>query len=201
MNLVSRIGFYTVTVSKTQITYNGWTGVGYIIIDPSTGASAFEISGGLSGSGNTQKSDPLVDFLNGTFDGSSLDIFRAILKLALVSTDFITKAFKIAGPIAMVITAIETYMEIMSETNNRWKAAAAATIDILLGVIAGAIIGMILTAAFELSAAIITILVAVSIIQLFENLLLYVIVNALFYYNPLFKYYVWERWSQGYSTC
>ena len=49
MNLVSRIGFHTVTVSKTQITYNGWTGVGYIIIDPSTGAGAYMISGGLGG--------------------------------------------------------------------------------------------------------------------------------------------------------
>ncbi|MCL4479387.1 MAG: transglutaminase-like domain-containing protein [Deltaproteobacteria bacterium] len=39
----------TVTVSKTQITYNGWTGVGYIIIDPSTGAGAYMISGGLGG--------------------------------------------------------------------------------------------------------------------------------------------------------
>ena len=49
MNLVSRIGFHTVTVSKTQITYNGWTGVGYIIIDPTTGAGAYMISGGLGG--------------------------------------------------------------------------------------------------------------------------------------------------------
>jgi len=38
-----------VTVSQTQITYNGWTGVGYIIIDPTTGAGAYMISGGLSG--------------------------------------------------------------------------------------------------------------------------------------------------------
>ncbi len=39
-----------VTVSKTNITYNGWTGVGYIIIDPNTGAGAYMVSGGLSGS-------------------------------------------------------------------------------------------------------------------------------------------------------
>jgi len=36
-------------VSKTNITYNGWTGVGYIIIDPDTGAGAYMISGGMSG--------------------------------------------------------------------------------------------------------------------------------------------------------
>lgn len=38
-----------VTVSKTDITFNGWTGVGYIIIDPATGAGAYMISGGMSG--------------------------------------------------------------------------------------------------------------------------------------------------------
>jgi len=38
-----------VTVSRTEITYNGWTGCGYIIIDPTTGAGAYMISGGMSG--------------------------------------------------------------------------------------------------------------------------------------------------------
>jgi hypothetical protein len=38
-----------VTVSKTNINYNGWTGCGYIIINPNTGAGAYMISGGLSG--------------------------------------------------------------------------------------------------------------------------------------------------------
>ena len=38
-----------VTVSKTNISYNGWTGCGYIIINPETGAGAYMISGGLNG--------------------------------------------------------------------------------------------------------------------------------------------------------
>jgi len=38
-----------VTVSKTNITYNGWTGCGYIIIDPDTGEGAYMISGGMNG--------------------------------------------------------------------------------------------------------------------------------------------------------
>jgi hypothetical protein len=38
-----------VTVSKTNITVNNWTGCGYIIIDPSTGAGAYKISGGFNG--------------------------------------------------------------------------------------------------------------------------------------------------------
>jgi Transglutaminase-like superfamily len=38
-----------VTISQTNITYNGWTGCGYIIVNPETGAGAYMISGGLSG--------------------------------------------------------------------------------------------------------------------------------------------------------
>jgi hypothetical protein len=39
----------TVTISQSEITFNGWTGVGYIIIDPETGAGAYMISGGMNG--------------------------------------------------------------------------------------------------------------------------------------------------------
>jgi hypothetical protein len=38
-----------VTVSKTNITFNGWTGCGYIIVDPLTGAGAYMIAGGMNG--------------------------------------------------------------------------------------------------------------------------------------------------------
>jgi len=38
-----------VTVSKANINFNGWTGVGYIIIDPTTGNGAYMISGGKNG--------------------------------------------------------------------------------------------------------------------------------------------------------
>ncbi|WP_026842879.1 hypothetical protein [Citrifermentans bremense] len=38
-----------VTVSKTNITSNGWTGCGYIVINPETGAGAYMLSGGTNG--------------------------------------------------------------------------------------------------------------------------------------------------------
>jgi hypothetical protein len=38
-----------VTVSKTNITLNGWSGCGYIIVDPQTGAGAYMLGGGLNG--------------------------------------------------------------------------------------------------------------------------------------------------------
>jgi hypothetical protein len=38
-----------VTVAKTNISFNGWVGCGYVIIDPNTGAGAYLIAGGLNG--------------------------------------------------------------------------------------------------------------------------------------------------------
>jgi hypothetical protein len=38
-----------VNVSKTDINFNGWTGCGYIVMNPITGEGAYMISGGLSG--------------------------------------------------------------------------------------------------------------------------------------------------------
>ena len=39
----------TVTVHATQITLNGWSGTGYTILDPESGAGAYMIGGGLDG--------------------------------------------------------------------------------------------------------------------------------------------------------
>ena len=37
------------TVSESNVNFNGWNGLGYIIIDSSTGAGAYKISGGSDG--------------------------------------------------------------------------------------------------------------------------------------------------------
>ena len=37
------------TVSQSKVTVGGWTGVGYVITDPTTGAGAYKISGGANG--------------------------------------------------------------------------------------------------------------------------------------------------------
>ncbi len=62
-----------VTVSQTNIEFNGWTGCGYIIADPGTGAGAYIISGGLNGS-----------YYLGLFLGNLLSII-AVMSLASFS--------------------------------------------------------------------------------------------------------------------
>jgi hypothetical protein len=44
-----------VIISKTEVQYEGWTGIGYIVIDPTTGAAAYMISGGAAGGMGTRK--------------------------------------------------------------------------------------------------------------------------------------------------
>ena len=45
-----------VTISQGQITSSGWTGAGYIIIDPNKGAGAYLIEGGINGGWITAES-------------------------------------------------------------------------------------------------------------------------------------------------
>jgi len=50
----------TVTIPRTPINYLNWTGVGYIIMDPNTGSSAYIISGGIAGGALLAKAFSLV---------------------------------------------------------------------------------------------------------------------------------------------
>lgn len=57
-----------VTVPKTSITKDGWTGAGYLIFDKTSGSGAYKISGGLSGGGyncNCFGFSPTAEFLIG----------------------------------------------------------------------------------------------------------------------------------------
>jgi len=63
------------TVSKNNITVGSWTGVGYIIADPETGAGAYRISGGSNGG--------TLDFLAGFGAGLGLG---AILGLTIFAS-------------------------------------------------------------------------------------------------------------------
>lgn len=60
-----------VTVSKTNINFNGWNGCSYVITDPETGAGAYMITSGIAG-GNIQ-----LDQLNNIF-GEFLKYFGTL---------------------------------------------------------------------------------------------------------------------------
>ncbi|MBI5184180.1 MAG: hypothetical protein HZA01_00400 [Nitrospinae bacterium] len=43
-----------VIVSQSEVQYYDWKGVGHVVLDPTTGAGAYMISGGLAGGGTSQ---------------------------------------------------------------------------------------------------------------------------------------------------
>jgi transglutaminase-like putative cysteine protease len=75
-----------VTISQNTMSYKGWTGAGYILIDPNTGAGAYLIGGGADGG-----------FLIGIMVGSVLGI---ILMTAMATGGFIT------GPVSSTLLTI-----------------------------------------------------------------------------------------------
>ena len=72
-----------VTVHQSPITQSGWTGSGYIITDPETGAGAYKISGGAN--------------------GAALVVFFIAVALAIVMPFIV---LSVAGPLAAILPAL-----------------------------------------------------------------------------------------------
>jgi hypothetical protein len=72
-------------VSQRSVTVGGWTGVGYILLDPETGSGAYKISGGANGSFFLGLiGGPLVLALLAAMVGANLPLFLAVLFLLAV---------------------------------------------------------------------------------------------------------------------
>jgi len=80
-----------VTVSGKNIQIHGWKGVGYIIIDPDTGAGAYKISGGYNG---------------GFYGGAA---FSAIINILIVSIVFFPNPIFLAILAGVILAAISTF--------------------------------------------------------------------------------------------
>jgi hypothetical protein len=103
-----------VTVPETNITFNGWTGCGSIIIDPDTGEGAYRISGGL--------------------DGMILVIIMLVFALLLL---FIAVAFAGPGVVVFVSLFMPIYLSLMAYmstqlSEDQKKCASAVLVSVLL---------------------------------------------------------------------
>ena len=84
----------TVTVPKTNIAIDTWTGVGYILFDPNTGAGAYMISGGFAGGGS---------------DVSNIEIIAKWLLIAIAALAIVGLIEAMEGLItAISITLVES---------------------------------------------------------------------------------------------
>lgn len=103
-----------VTVSKTNINFNGWVGCGYIIIDPDTGAGAYKISGGTNG-GSIE-----LDNVWGALDsiGTLISIQFAIMAAAISKYGVSTMFDGVAKKVGAVVSAIQWFQD-LNDINNK----------------------------------------------------------------------------------
>lgn len=83
----------TVTVHEAPIAVSGWTGTGYIIDDPATGAGAYKISGGANG---------------GWIPKTEIGLAMLSFFLPIVA------ALGVAGPVALIILGASLIYGLMS---------------------------------------------------------------------------------------
>ncbi len=97
-----------VTVSERELRVNDWSGVGFIVLDPTTGAAGYLISGGLAGTISTISGGSLWDILTtiGAYAwlaiNFGLDLWGVWAGIALLLTPEPTLLTKILG-IALIV--------------------------------------------------------------------------------------------------
>jgi hypothetical protein len=105
-----------VTISQAKITYSGWTGAGYVIIDPQTGAGSYLIEGGANGGNLSDASAAaagvfalialanklaLLQFIPGIGVYYTLALAVLVLSLALIGGGDINPASKVQQQIGL----------------------------------------------------------------------------------------------------
>lgn len=136
-----------VVVSQNNIQSNGWTGVGYIITDPSTGTGAYKISGGHNGGRKVW--DGVLSGFSGMLDGLLKTYRQPNAMFGPDSERLRANQFNAIAKILNVITLIKNIVDILNDgqlstTQKVVKIAltAASTIATLeLGAFAATLLG------------------------------------------------------------
>jgi len=105
------------TVSQNNITVGSWTGVGYIIADPDTGAGAYRISGGDNGAMLTIFLGALSSYLTGFtrlkdnwFNAGNAPMYAKISGILTVISALISVIETLANPELSVLDKIKSIM-------------------------------------------------------------------------------------------
>ncbi|QTD43720.1 hypothetical protein [Ottowia testudinis] len=107
-----------VTIHERLITESGWKGSGYILIDPSTGAGAYEIEGGSQGASLISK---ILDFLFVPL--LSWGVILGNINHLLDDLKHLDGFFKWLGAATVIIDVILTALQIVGQCKD--SAAAA----------------------------------------------------------------------------
>lgn len=137
-----------VTIPQRSFVKDGFTGVGYIVFDPTTGAAGYMISGGLAGGGfQLPTLHPLVSFLLGAL----------LVGAGIFASGGIAVALALAGIAIIIYDTISTIQNLDSDLSPEAREmitgflAMLAIVGILLaviGIFAGSILGFVVFALF-----------------------------------------------------
>ncbi len=96
-----------VTISKTNVTVDTWTGVGYIISDPDSGAAAYMISGGFAGGGaDLDLPEIVIKYFEVIHFLDEILAFGSILLIPLIIIIFTIIALGVKGALAALGLAL-----------------------------------------------------------------------------------------------
>lgn len=143
-----------VLVPRQQLTFLDWTGVGYFVIDPETGAGGYLISGGLAGGGTAEPSntgdtmDDIGDMTSIVSDGTRgakafLGVLRASAKAA-AGARLITEFFETYGAYFALFSAAAAGYSAFQKTGDHTFAANVFLVDLLTSLLLGEFIGFLM---------------------------------------------------------
>ncbi len=138
----------TVTVPQRAFQYLDWSGVGYLVLDPVTGAGGYLISGGLAGGGTAEDGEG-SGFWSWVVAGTSWVVNQFGDKVVLTKVaaklaagfERLELLAKWLGRGIIGFSAGYTAYTTWNETGVWWKALGAGIVDLLASLAVGAIIG------------------------------------------------------------
>ncbi len=174
----------TIVVPKQTIQHVDWVGIGYLVLDPDTGAGGYLISGGLAGGGTAQHADVLGLSFDSLLDAISYlaDFSSAFLDLSKYLSKIVPRRGERAildafGNFLAVVSAFAQALDMYNKTNCAWKAGAAASADFLVSVLAGMLTGY-LTWLF-IATTVLSAIFAALFIVLIVSVLAFIVVQLL----------------------
>jgi hypothetical protein len=169
-----------VIIPERNFQYNAWSGNGYIILDPETGAGTYMISGGLAGGSTTEEDDSVVDSLISILKESTLaaaDVLVDIL-IELKALSRVLIAIKaVVGYIATAITGFLSALDMYNNTGSIWKGFGAFAVTVTVSLLAGLAIAWLIPGLGPF-LAIVAIVAVIALAYLIETVLLDMIREA-----------------------
>lgn len=122
-----------VTISQTQVHAFGWSGTGYIVLDPESGVGGYLIGGGADGG--------FTNWIqNNSTDLGVLLTFISIIALGLAGVGFFAAIMAatslIAGVIGIVLSAYMLRLRYLEALENANSAKSVECVNLIFGLIA-----------------------------------------------------------------